>query len=420
MPDRLVAWLYGTPIATLAPAPDYRITVAWHDAGIERWGRGSLILSVGLPLGSPTGPRDLRGLDFFENLLPEGPALTRMAALAGTRPADTFGILSAFGRDCAGAIVLLPEGEQPGTVTGTGYIPITSDDLARVLGALDVAPLAADPERGFRPSLAGFQRKALLGRAPDGTWQLPSGDAPSTWILKPDGPHALAANESTCLRLAGHCGLDVPETDLLDLDGLVVLAVRRYDRRDSPEFAGPARVHQEDGCQATGTPPALKYQEQGGPSLADLAGVIRDFGDARDVTNLLRRTTFNMAVGNADAHAKNFSLLHEVGQQEVRLAPLYDVLSTIALQLTDSAGNLVHADPHLSQRVGGQPDIRKVSAQDLIHEAGTWGIRRRAAIRVVAETLDRVTDATREVPGDERVLNVIRQHAEQVRLNAAG
>jgi hypothetical protein len=50
---------------------------------------------------------------------------------------------------------------------------------------LDAAPLGVAPERGFRPSLPGFQRKALLGRAPDGTWQLPNGDAPSTWILKP-------------------------------------------------------------------------------------------------------------------------------------------------------------------------------------------------------------------------------------------
>ena len=80
-------------------------------------------------------------------------------------------------------------------------------------------------------------------------------------------------------------------------------------------------MHQEDGCQATATPPGLKYEEQGGPSLRDFADVIRNFGDLRDVTSLLRRTTFNMAVGNADVHAKNFSLLHEPGVPAVRLAP---------------------------------------------------------------------------------------------------
>jgi serine/threonine-protein kinase HipA len=353
--DRLVAWLYDTPVAALTRGPEFRIRLEWRPEGIERWGLGSPALSVGLPIGAPIGPRDLRGLDFFENILPEGPALQRMAALAGVRPVDTYGILAAFGRDCAGAIMVLPDGNRPGGNADSGYTPMTSGDLQRVIGTLDVAPLGAAPERGFRPSLAGFQRKALLGRAADGTWQLPSGDAPSTWILKPDGPHAMAANEATCLRLAAACGLPVPETELLDVAGLPVLAVKRYDRRETPAGDLPVRVHQEDGCQATATPPALKYEEQGGPALRDLADVIRNYGDPREVTHLLRRTTFNMAVGNADAHAKNFSLLHDSDGPAVRLAPLYDVLSTIALELTGSTGQPIRAGTHLGQRgVGGR------------------------------------------------------------------
>src|SRR5579859_6270120 len=269
--DRLVAWLHGTPVAVLAPAPEFRVWMEWHADGIERWGLGSPALSVGLPVGAPIGPRDQRGLDFFENMLPEGPALTQLAALAGVRPVDSYGILKAFGRDCAGAIMVLPDGENPdrGSRDGDrrgGYTPMAPGDLRRVIGALDVTPLAAAPERGFRPSLAGFQRKALLGRASDGTWLLPFGDAPSTWILKPDGPHAMAANEATCLRLAAACGLEVPQTELLDVGGLPVLAIKRYDRQDRPGGLIPARVHQEDGCQATVRPPGQKYEEQGGPA----------------------------------------------------------------------------------------------------------------------------------------------------------
>jgi serine/threonine-protein kinase HipA len=416
--DRLVAWLYDTPVAVLTRVPEFRIRLEWRAEGVERWGLGSPALSVGLPIGAPLGLRDPRGLDFFENMLPEGPALTRMAALAGVRPVDTYGILAAFGRDCAGAIMVLPDEERPGGNGGSGYSPMTQGDLQRVIGALDVVPLGAAPERGFRPSLAGFQRKALLGRAADGTWQLPSGDAPSTWILKPDGPHPMAANEATCLRLAGACGLTAAETELLDIAGLAVLAVRRYDRRDSPAGHLPVRVHQEDGCQATATPPGMKYEEQGGPSLRDLAGLLRNFGDPRDVTDLLRRTTFNMAVGNADAHAKNFSVLHQADSQAISLAPLYDVLSTIALDLTGSAGRPMRADTHLGQRVGGQADIGKVTAASLIDEAVTWGIRRRAASAVVAEALDRVLAAIPATPGDDRVLSVIRGQAERIRLQA--
>ena len=414
MAELLVAWLYDTPVAVLTPGPEFRMHLEWRAEGIERWGNGSPALSVGLRIGSPIGPRDLRGLDFFENVLPEGPALTRMAALARVRQADTYGVLKAFGRDCAGAIMALPEGERPGGNDGSGYTPMTADELQRLIGALDVAPLGVAPERGFRPSLAGFQRKALLGRAADGTWQRPFGDAPSTWILKPDGQHPMAANEATCLRLAAACGLGVPETELFDVGGLPVFAIRRYDRQASPDRELPARVHQEDGCQATATPPSLKYEEQGGPALRDLAGILRDFGDPRDVTALLRRTTFNMAVGNADAHAKNFSLLHDADSPAVKLAPLYDVLSTIALELTDTTGQPLHADTHLGQRVGGQTDIRKVTAADLVNEAATWGIRRRTATAVVAETLDQVLAAIATTPGDDKVLAVIREQADRV------
>jgi serine/threonine-protein kinase HipA len=413
--DRLVAWLYDMPVAALIRGPEFRIRIEWRPEGIERWGFGSPALSVGLPVGAPVGPRDSRGLDFFENILPEGPALDRMAALAGVRPVDTYGILAAFGHDCAGAIMVLPDGDRPGTNGDSGYSPMTVGDLQRVISALDVAPLGAAPERGFRPSLAGYQRKALLGRADDGSWQRPYGDAPSTWILKPDGPHAMAANEATCLRLAAACGLPVPETELLDI-GFPVLAVKRYDRRDAPAGDIPVRVHQEDGCQVTATPPGLKYEEQGGPTLRDFANVIRNFGDPRDVTSLLRRTTFNMAVGNADAHAKNFSVLHKPDIPAISLAPLYDVLSTIALELTDRAGQPMQADTHLGQRVGGQTDIRKVTAANLIDEAATWGIRRRAASAAVTETLDQVIAAIAATPGDARVLAVIREQAERISL----
>jgi serine/threonine-protein kinase HipA len=413
--DRLVAWLYDTPVAVLTAGPGFRIQLEWRAEGIERWGLGSPVLSVGLPIGAPTGPRDMGGLDFFENVLPEGPALARMADLAGVRPVDTYGVLKAFGRDCAGAIMVLPGGERPGGHGGSGYSLMTPGDLRRVINALDVTPLGAAPERGFRPSLAGFQRKALLGRSADGTWQLPCGDAPSTWILKPDGPQPMAANEATCLRLAAVCGLAVPETELLDVSGLPVLAVRRYDRQDSAAGDIPARVHQEDGCQATATPPGLKYEEQGGPALRDLARLLRNFGDPREVTSLLRRTTFNMSVGDADAHAKNFSVLHEPDNPAVRLAPLYDVLSTISLELADSAGQPMRADTHLGQRVGGQADIRKVTTGNLIDEAVTWGIRRRTAAAVVTETLDRVLTAIPATPGDERVLAAIHEQAKRIR-----
>ena len=213
----------------------------------------------------------MRGLDFFENMLPEGPALERMAVLAGVRPVDTYGILAAFGRDCAGAVMVLPDGEQPGGNERSGYTPMTPSRPAASDQCPRRHPLAAAPERGFRPSLPGFQRKALLGRAADGTWQLPYGDAPSTWILKPDGPHAHGRQRSHLPAARRRLRASTQrEAELLDVAGLPVLAVRRYDRRTRQAERIPARVHQEDGCQATAMPPGHEVRGAGRPVTARL------------------------------------------------------------------------------------------------------------------------------------------------------
>ena len=113
MVDRLIAWLYDTPVVRISSAANLRVTIDWEPAGIERWGLGSRALSVSLPLGSPIRPKDDTGMDFFSNLLPEGPVLVAMATLAGVSPFDTYGLLSRFGSDSAGALVIVPEGITP-------------------------------------------------------------------------------------------------------------------------------------------------------------------------------------------------------------------------------------------------------------------------------------------------------------------
>ncbi len=74
----------------------------------------------------------------------------------------------------------------------------------------------------------------------------------------------------------------------------------------------------------------------------------------------------------------------------------------------------MQADTHLAQRVGGQADIRKVTAADLIDEAAMWGIRRRAASAVVTEILDQVLTAIPAIPGNARVLAVIHEQATRI------
>ena len=407
MVDRLVAWLYGTPVLSLTPALNNRIIFHWEQRGIDRWGLGSRVLSVSLPLGSPTTSRDDRALDFFSNLLPDGPVLIAMAQLAGVSALDTFGLLTTFGSECAGAVVLLPEGETPTDSSIWSSEDVSAHDLMALIDALPTTPFGADLGRGWAPSLPGYQGKIVLGRLSDGQWTRPTNGAPSTWILKPDREHRMAENEVTCLRLAAECGLTVPDVELLDLNGNKILAIRRYDRTevDSPI----ARIHQEDGCQASGTPPMQKYEYAGGPSLKDLAIVLRDHGDVGAMRELLQRVAFNVAIGNADAHAKNFSFLHGSDGLSVTLAPVYDVLSTISLEKRPNAEGIMEgAGTTMGQEVNAQTDILRVSKADIISEGTKWGLRRKASEDCVAEVFDAVSASLVETSGDESVLSLIR------------
>lgn len=413
MADRLVAWLYDTPVVGISAAANLRVTVDWEEAGIERWGRGSRALSVSLALGSPIRRNEDTGMDFFSNLLPDGPVLIAMANLAGVSPVDTFGLLSRFGSDCAGALVIVPEGAVPASRSDWGYEALTLDDVARVIDNLAAAPFGADLDRGWSPSLAGYQEKVLLGRLADGSWTRPLQGAPSTWILKPDRDIRMAENEATCLRLAAACGIPIPDVELLTIDGVKVLAIARYDRAETD--GSISRIHQEDGCQAVGAPPMLKYEDDGGPPLVALAELLRNFGEVDSLEQLLARVTFNMAIGNADAHAKNFSILHDRVDPTVALAPAYDLISTIALEpRPNAAGRMVPAVTRMGQRVDGVSEITDVSRASVVAEGTSWGMGATSATRIVDEMLDRVRHALVGSDGDKKVLTVIQSQLDRL------
>jgi len=404
--DRLIAWLYDTPVVRITPAANLRVTIDWEPAGIERWGLGSRALSVSLPLGSPIRPKDDTGMNFFSNLLPEGPVLFAMATLAGVSPVDTYGLLSRFGSDCAGALVIVPEGVTSPERSDWGYEALTLVDVAHLIDNLATVPFGADIDQGWSPSLPGYRGKVLLGRFADGTWARPLHGAPSTWILKPDRDIRMAENEATCLRLAASCGIPVPDVELLTIGGAKVLAIYRYDRDET--HGSTCRIHQEDGCQATGMRPMLKYESDRGPPLAALAEVLHNYGTVDSLKELLARITFNLAIGNADAHAKNFSILHARADPTVVIAPGYDLISTIALDpRRNAAGQMVPASTRMGQRVDGIRDITEVSRANLVSEGTKWGIHSKAATQIVDEMLDMVRRAVRASDGDRTVLATI-------------
>ena len=180
----------------------------------------------------------------------------------------------------------------------------------------------------MRLSLAGAQNKLAVGLH-QGRIALIRGTTATSHILKPSIPDIEDSvyNEFFCMRLAKAMGIDVAHVEIYTIQDVPCLLVQRYDRIIGQDNI-TQRLHQEDFCQASGVMPELKYEREGGPSLTQCQEILRHHSSqpARNQLDLLQRIIFNYLIANADAHAKNFSLLYQ--NNSVNLAPAYDLLST--------------------------------------------------------------------------------------------
>ena len=269
---------------------------------------------------------------FFANLLPEGGVRERIVRDLKI-PNTDFDLLRAIGGECAGALSVLHVDQEPSTEQE--YHRITDRELAGLAARRGRVHAWTEIDR-LRLSLAGAQDKWPVLVAEGGYW-LPKQEAPSSHILKfelSDYRHVPAYETFTTL-LAGAIGLPVVDIRLRSIAGTRYASIERYDRQrsDSGEIE---RLHQEDFCQALGFGHERKYQEDGGPTLADCCRLVRDTSTdpANDLQHLLRWQIFNVLAGNSDGHAKNLSLLTQA-DGNVRLAPFYDLVCTRAITRID-------------------------------------------------------------------------------------
>lgn len=309
---------------------------------------GALAISQSLPLGEEAFD-PVRSRAFFENLLPPEAVRRKLEKILHHDRRNTFAFLKELGGDCAGAISLCPDGTAPDRREDV-LRELTEDEADEVLRSLPSRPLLQGLVEGYRISVAGAQDK-LVARISGKTLALPLYGSASTHLVKPGMPHCpgTVENECFCQRLAERVGLDAAKASILDVKANAYYVSERYDRvRDGRRVR---RLLQEDFCQAMGVPPEMKYEEDGGPSAVRCFLFLRDAGlGFPEMTKFVDALAFNFLVGNADAHAKNFSILHKPGA--TTLAPLYDLLST-------------EAYPNLSSRmamsIGGVRDFAEVT-----------------------------------------------------------
>ena len=298
-------------------------------------------LSLSLPVPLDTKP--LRGKEvgfFFDNLLPDSdPIRKRIQNRFHTDSQDAFDLLEAVGRDCVGAVQLLPAGETPKDVFTINAQPLTETEVANWLVSA-VTPggaLSRDlaDEDSFRISIAGAQEKTAL-LLHEGRWCRPFGATPTTHIFKlPLGlvgqmkadMHASVENEWLCSEIVREFGISVAKCEIGHFGDQKALIVERFDRKMANSGDYWLRLPQEDFCQALGYPSSKKYEADGGPGILAIARVLAASDNAiEDIATFMMSQLVYWMLSATDGHAKNFSIFLQP-EGKYRLTPLYDVLS---------------------------------------------------------------------------------------------
>lgn len=355
---------------------------------------------------------------FLQGLLPEGETLGNLAQMYQVARNNWPMLLQRLGCESVGALTFVPEGEDESSYE-PAYRPLTEQDI--LVMRRNPARAATEVASSTRLSLSGAQSKVAwtlpegidAGSAQLEDWTVPYGSAASTHIIKMSrkGEEDLAVNELSCSLLAKACGIDVAEVSLVPgVPGAI--AVTRYDRRwlRASDISNGAvmRLHQEDFCQALGLQPFYKYQPSGVAAdyIEYAADLIDDASNApvEDRLEFAKRLVFNYAVGNADAHLKNSSLLYNEAWTGRRLAPMYDVTCI----------PLSGYSTRMPFDIGSHRELAEIDERDIMTIALSCDVSLSAFDQVVREVVAGL-EAPSFVAGDEAVAAM----TEQVLANAA-
>lgn len=342
---------------------------------------GSLPVSLHLPLRSQAfSPYETRC--FFEGLLPEGFTRKSVAGSLHVSEDNYIGLLAGLGRECLGAICILNEDE---TMDRSGYVRVSKDeirDLARE-GHSESVHLVTQAHL----SLTGASGKVgLYYDEQHGRWYLPKGLAPSTHIVKQSHVRLghIVTNEQLCMQTAARMGISVPESFIINTgegkDEDVLFATKRYDRKmtgavyKADGLPVPLRLHQEDFAQAMGIAGTEKYEKGSTNYLHDMFELLRIYSadPFTEQQRLWDMIIFDYLIGNTDNHVKNYSLLYNENLKQIKLAPAYDMISTVIYK---------ESSRELAIRIGNCHMIDEVDEKALSSAAEEAGMRPSIALK---------------------------------------
>jgi serine/threonine-protein kinase HipA len=328
-------WMNGARVGTWTQRGDSHVLAYDSSWSASPDGRP---LSLSLPLLPAGGVhRGAAVSAYFENLLPDSSQIRRrLRERFSARSTAAFDLLAEIGRDCVGAVQLLPTGGDPGDVRRIDAEPLDDHAVAQQLrGVATVAGVGQRADAGFRISLAGAQEKTALLRH-EGAWCLPRGSTPTTHLFKlPLGRvgtmqadfSSSVENEWLCSEIVRAFGLAIARTEMGRFEDQKALLVERFDRRLAPGGSWWLRLPQEDLCQAHGLSPEARYEVDGGPGVPTIMQLLSasESADA-DRHAFFKAQMLFWLLAATDGHAKNFSL-HLGPRGSFRMAPLYDVMS---------------------------------------------------------------------------------------------
>jgi serine/threonine-protein kinase HipA len=256
----------------------------------------------------------------FDMILPEGERRLRIEAARKIVRTDAFSLLSYVGANPVNRVRFLKQGAPP--EQEVPKLPTPSEIANNSAGQALFQKLMADLD--LRQGIAGVQPK-VLGAVEAAQKMSPDlrQQRGSTHILKASTRTFpfLAANEFICLKVFEMAGLRTPNVTL-SADGELLL-VERFDILREGKHLGF-----EEAAVLMGESSATKYQRDYGSMIESLALFVEPQAEEAMRREVSKALVLNWLMGNGDAHLKNFGVLYH-DDLDVRLAPFYDVVSTL-------------------------------------------------------------------------------------------